>query len=245
MRKFGLVGKKLNHSFSKIFFDKKFKTQNIRDCAYQNFEISEIKHIKNIFNIEGLVGVNITNPYKEDVMQYIDALSSEAKEIGAVNCIKIEQKKIIGFNTDCFGFATSIKPFLEPQHSRALLLGSGGAAKAVAYALKQIGLDVYFVTSKQEKKNNTVFYYSELNDVIMKSFLLIVNCTPLGLFPDVNSVPNIPFNYINQSHLCYDLNYNPEETSFLKKSKENGATIINGYSMLKLQAEKSWEIWND
>ncbi len=241
---FGLIGKSLTHSFSKTYFEKKFNDLNLINHTYQNFELNIISQIENVFKISNIKGLNVTNPYKEEIIPFLDELTLDAKQIGAVNCIKISDGKIIGYNTDFYGFAQSIKPFLEPQHNKALLLGTGGAAKAVAYALKNIGVEVYFVTSSNIKKQTNTFFYSELNNYIFNAFKLIVNTTPLGLYPNINEQPTIPYEWITQNHLCYDLIYNPTQTLFLKQAKQQGALVVNGYSMLQLQAEKSWEIWN-
>jgi len=242
---FGLIGKSLSHSFSKAYFEKKFNDLKLLDYTYQNFELETINQIQSVFNTLRLKGLNVTNPYKEEIIPFLNGLSIEAKQIGAVNCIKIVDGKTKGYNTDCYGFAQSIKPFLEPQHNKALILGTGGAAKAVAYALKAIGVEVYFLTSSATKKNANTFFYSELNNYILNAFRLIVNTTPLGLYPNINEAPKIPYELITANHLCYDLIYNPIETYFLKQSKQQGALVVNGYSMLQLQAEKSWEIWNE
>jgi len=241
---FGLIGKSLSHSFSKAYFEKKFSDLKLHNYNYQNFEIAEISQVLNVFNTQSLKGINVTNPYKEEIIPYLNSLSREALEMGAVNCIKFVNEKTIGYNTDYYGFAQSIKPFLEAQHNKALILGTGGASKAVAYALKKIGVEVYFVTSSSTKKHTNIFFYSELNTHIFNAFKLIVNTTPVGLFPNVNEAPKIPYEYITANHLCYDLIYNPKETLFLKYAKQQGALVVNGYSMLQLQAEKSWEIWN-
>lgn len=249
MHEFGIIGKSLSHSFSKNYFEKKFSELGLNDYAYLNFELESIEEIKNILSSNpNLKGFNVTMPYKESIIPFIDELSPEAKSIGAVNCVKVLNDTstplsvtLSGYNTDVYGFAASIKPFLEPHHNKALILGTGGSSKAVAYALKNIGVDVYFVSSS--KKQSQTFSYSELNDYIFNAFHLIVNTTPLGMFPNINAYPDIPYQFIGAQHLCYDLIYNPIETLFLKKAKEQGATTINGLSMLQLQAEKSWEIW--
>lgn len=242
---FGIIGKKLSHSFSKSYFEKKFIDKKLSGYSYTNFEIASIEEFRNVLSSnKDLRGLNVTNPYKEAVIPYLDQLTNEAKEIGAVNCIKIDDGKLTGYNTDVYGFSQSIKPFLDTNHERALILGTGGASKAVAFALKRIGVQVYFVSSSNVKKVHNTFYYSELNEVILNSFKLIVNTTPLGMFPDNNSFPDIPYQYITEKHLCYDLIYNPEQTEFLRRSKLQGAIIVNGWSMLQLQAEKSWEIWS-
>lgn len=245
MSQYGIIGKKLSHSFSKSYFEKKFTEHKLEGHSYSNFELDNISLFPGLIKDNpGLKGLNVTNPYKEEVMQYLTDISDEAKEIGAVNCIKITENKLVGYNTDVYGFSQSIKPFLDTNHQRALILGTGGAAKAAAYALKKIGVDVYFVTSAQIKKTENCFFYSELNEIIMHAFKLIVNATPLGMYPNVNSVPDIPYQFITKENLSYDMIYNPEQTEFLKKSKEKRAIVVNGLSMLHLQAEKGWEIWN-
>lgn len=241
---FGLIGKFLSHSFSKAYFEKKFADQKLKDYSYVNFQVNTISEFRKILDSNSLTGLNVTVPYKEEVIPLLDELDEEAKLIGAVNCIKITNGRTKGYNTDAYGFRQSIKPFLEPKHNKALILGTGGSSKAVAFALKQIGVEVYFVTSSNKKTENT-FFYSELNEIILSQFLLIVNCTPLGMFPEVDRCPDIPYQFVSSDHLIYDLIYNPEETLFLKKCKQKGATTINGLSMLHLQAEKGWEIWTE
>jgi len=243
MTNFGLIGRSLSHSFSKTYFDKKFKENGLTDHNYQNFELETIEEFKKVLATENLRGLNITNPYKEDIIPFLDALSPEAKEIGAVNCIKIENNKTTGYNTDAYGFGQSIKPFLDTTHERALILGTGGASKAVAYSLKKIGVEIFFVSSSAKKNANT-FFYNEINERVMDAFKLIINTTPLGLFPKIDESPALPYHLFTDKHLAYDLIYNPEQTAFLKQAKEKGATTINGLSMLHLQAEKSWEIWS-
>jgi shikimate dehydrogenase len=244
--KFGIIGKSLSHSFSKSYFEKKFKEQGLNDCSYAEFEIPLVENITSVLAKNQLLkGLNVTIPYKESIIPFLDELSAEAKEIGAVNCIKIQNGKRIGYNTDVYGFAQSIKPFLDANHQRALILGTGGASKAVAYALKKIGVEVYFVTSSSTKKTSNTFFYSEINDRVMNAFKLIVNTSPLGTFPEVNECPPLPYPLFTALHLAYDLVYNPEVTLFLNQAKEKGSITVNGLSMLQLQAEKSWEIWNE
>lgn len=242
----GLIGKSISHSFSKSYFEKKFVAESIAGFSYTNFDLDNLDSLHQIISTHHLSGLNVTKPYKEEVIPYLNELDFTAGEIGAVNCIKISQKDnkpyLIGYNTDYYGFAQSIKPFLEPIHQKALILGTGGASKAVSFALKNVGVDVYYVTTGDKKAAN-YFHYSELNQYIMDAFKLIVNATPLGLFPDVNKCPAIPYGYISPQHLLYDLIYNPEETLFLKNGREKGAVTVNGLSMLKLQADKAWEIW--
>ncbi len=244
MLNFGLVGRSLSHSFSKSYFEKKFKELSLNEHTYLNFELKTIDEFKNVLKTSNLKGLNITNPYKEEVIPFLDELSIEAKEIGAVNCIKITNGKTVGYNTDAYGFGQSIKPFLDTTHDKALILGTGGASKAVAYSLKRTGVEVFYATTSNKKNTNT-FFYNEINERMMQAFKLIINTTPLGLFPNVNEAPALPYHLFTDKHLAYDLIYNPEQTLFLKQAKGRGAITINGLSMLQLQAEKSWEIWNE
>jgi shikimate dehydrogenase len=243
MINFGLIGKSLSHSFSRSYFEKKFIENELNDHFYKNFELETIEQFSNVLKTQNLKGLNVTNPYKESVIPFLDELSIGAKEIGAVNCINIVNGKTIGYNTDAYGFGQSIKPFLDTTHGRALILGTGGASKAVAYALKKIGVEVFFATSSNKKNTNT-FFYDEINEGMMSAFKLIINTTPLGLYPNINEAPALPYHLFTDKHLAYDLIYNPEQTLFLKQAKEKGAVTINGLSMLHLQAQKSWEIWN-
>jgi len=242
---FGLIGKNLTHSFSKTYFEKKFTELNLPAYQYKNFELQKIEDFPALLETQKLLkGLNVTLPYKEEILPFIDEISEEAQAIGAVNCIKMKNGKPFGYNTDVYGFSQSIKPFLDFNHQRALILGTGGSSKAVAFALKKIGVDVLFVSSTASKKSEHVLLYEEVNELVMGSHKLIVNCTPLGMFPDVDSFPPIPYQHLSPEHLAYDLVYNPNETRFLKKAAERGAIVVNGLSMLKLQAEKSWAIWN-
>ncbi len=240
----GLIGRSLLHSFSKKYFEEKFIKENVNG-SFKNFELNVITEFPEVLKQNpGLIGLSVTVPYKEQIIPYMNEVSPEAKEIGAVNCIHILEGKTIGYNTDVFGFKTSIKPFLEPKHNRALIFGTGGSSKAVAYALKQVGVDCFFVTSREYKKTPNTFFYYELSPIIFSQFLLLVNCTPVGMFPETSETLAIPFSYVTNDHLAYDLIYNPTETVFLENCRAKGATTINGLSMLHLQAEKAWEIWN-
>lgn len=240
----GLIGKTLAHSFSKKYFENKFRKENISGWSYCNFEMKNISEFKNLIASQtDLAGINITYPFKEEIIPFLDFLDPEAGRIGAVNCVKIRNRSTTGYNTDAYGFKQSIKPFLEPKHNKALVFGTGGSSKAIAYSLQQIGIEFYFVTSGNKKTENS-FFYSELSPFVMSQFLLLINCTPLGMFPEINAAPQIPYESITKDHLAYDLIYNPEETLFLKQCRLKGAITINGLSMLQLQAEKSWEIWN-
>jgi shikimate dehydrogenase len=229
---YGLIGKTLSHSFSKNYFEEKFLSLGLNNHTYQNFELQSIEQIEEVFLNTSLIGLNVTIPYKESVISFLDQLSDEAQAIGAVNCIKIKDGKRIGFNTDFYGFGQSIKPFLDSTHQKALILGTGGAARAVAYALRKTGIEVFFVSSS-EKKDANILSYHQINNVVMDMFKLIINATPLGMLPDTEQCPDLPYELFTQQHLAYDLIY-----------KQNGALVINGLSMLRLQAEKSWEIWS-
>ncbi|MEI7596565.1 MAG: shikimate dehydrogenase [Bacteroidota bacterium] len=247
MMQFGLIGKKLSHSFSPIIFEEKFLKSNI-EASYHLFEIEKIDDFGAILsNNPNLRGLNITIPYKQEIIPFLTSVSSEVKSIQAVNTVVINRNnneiETIGYNTDVYGFEHSIKPFLEMHHHRALIIGTGGASKAVYYVLKNIGIDCLFV-SRNPKKNNEVSY-QQLNKFIFDNHYLIVNTSPVGMFPNSDEFPDIPYQYITDKHLCYDLIYNPADTQFLIKSKQVGATIMNGWQMLNFQAEKAWQIWND
>lgn len=227
------------------YFNEKFKNEGI-DALYENHEIPNINNVTEVIsgNPE-LSGLNVTIPYKEKVMEFLDSISPEARAIGAVNVIKIEHhgKNVItkGYNSDVIGFTESIKPLLKPSHRKALILGTGGASKAVKYGLEQMGLDVLFVS--RYKKDNTI-QYEQVTPELMKDYNVIVNCTPCGMSPHFDECPNIPYDAIDSSFLLYDLIYNPEETLFLRKGHQHGAVVKNGLEMLILQAEAGWEIWN-
>lgn len=244
MRTFGLIGLPLGHSFSKKYFSEKFEKLKIENCAYQNFEIPEVSLVKEIVQAhDNLQGLNVTIPYKESVIPHLDNIDAEAKLIGSVNCIHIdEMRQTTGYNTDAYGFYHSIKPFLENKYERALILGTGGSSKAVAYVLKKLGLKVYFAT--RNPKDDFHMSYKELTKENIVHFPLIINTTPVGMFPNTEACPDIPYDGITEKHFLYDLIYNPEETLFLKTGKEKGAQVSNGKLMLQLQAEKSWQIWN-
>lgn len=237
---FGLLGKSLNHSFSKGYFTKKFEGEGI-EAEYRNFELKHIDEVKAVLLTKNLRGLNVTVPYKVDVIPFLDGLTEEASKIGAVNMIVFENGKWIGANTDAFGFQQMIKPFLLNTHERALILGNGGASKAVAYVLKSIGLDVIFAARNPQDGQ---FHLSEVNDMMVKHCGIIVNTTPVGTWPNVDDYISIPFHALTDAHLVVDLIYNPEQTEFLKRASERGATTLNGLTMLYQQAEKSWQLWN-
>jgi len=244
MNKYGLVGYPLSHSFSRGFFNEKFLAENI-DAEYINFEIPSIKEFKSIVkdNPE-LRGLNVTIPYKEQIIPYLDKLSENAKLIGAVNVIRFDRTKgklkLVGFNSDIIGFKQSIEPLLQPCHKKALILGAGGSAKAIYYGLKQLDIPAVYVSREKAKAALT---YDELNSDIMKEYQVIVNCTPVGMWPHVDECPNIPYSFLTNEHLLYDLLYNPNETLFMRKGREQGATVKNGLEMLILQAYASWDFW--
>lgn len=241
---FGLIGRKLSHSFSAKFFNKKFKEEGI-DAEYKLFPMATIAELKNLFHqYPDLMGLNVTVPYKEEVIPYLNNMSDVVKEIKAANVIKIDRNNgnffLNGFNTDVIGFRDSLVPLLNEKIKNALILGTGGASKAVAFVLKNLNINITFV-SRTPKIN--AITYEELSEQIMKHNLLIVNTTPLGMFPDIDAFPPIPYQFITENHICYDLIYNPEETKFLTIAKQKGALIKNGMEMLYLQAIASWDIW--
>lgn len=242
MRRFGLMGFPLAHSFSEKYFAEKFISANIRDAVYENFPLENISDIQSLKSIPNLQGLNVTIPHKASVIPFLDGMSDEAIAIGAVNCIRISDGKWMGHNTDAFGFEKSIQPFLENKYERALILGTGGGAQAVAHVLRKWNISFHFVS--REKSNANIIRYDELEAATMHYFHLIINTTPLGMFPNIDAAPEIPYEAIGPSHFLYDLIYNPASTTFLQKGKANGAHVMNGLKMLELQAERSWQIWN-
>jgi len=241
MKNFGLIGRNISYSFSKKYFTEKFRKENIQ-AEYYNFDLNNLKEFRDVIKeTPNLQGLNVTIPYKQEVIPFLDDLAPDAKEIGAVNTINVNGNKLIGHNTDYIGFSKSLEPFLKSHHNKALILGTGGASKAVAHALKELGINYKFVSrSSGENKLG----YEDLSEKIMKDYLLIINTTPLGTFPDVENHPQLPFQHITKNHLVYDLIYNPETTQLMKFAKKKGATVTNGLKMLQLQAESAWKIWN-
>ncbi len=245
MDKYGLIGKHLGHSFSIGYFNEKFQSEGI-DATYENFEISTVDGIREIIDTNPeLKGLNVTIPYKEEVINYLDFVSPNAREIGAVNVIKVvhKGKKTIlkGYNSDIIGFTRSIEPMLKPYHKKALILGTGGAAKAVMTGLKSLGVETLMVS--RSTRPNTI-RYEQLTPNLVQEYNVIVNCTPLGMYPKVNEFPQLPYEGMNEKNLLYDLIYNPDETMFMRKGKAQGAVTKNGLEMLLLQAFASWEFWN-
>jgi shikimate dehydrogenase len=244
MDKYGLLGKNISYSFSRDYFKNKFKDDNILDTSYENFELQDISEFTEVIkNNPNLKGLNVTIPYKEKIIPYLTNLDKIAKKIGAVNTIRISKKgKLKGYNTDYYGFKKSLKPHLESHHKKALVLGTGGASKAIAYALKKLNIEIDFVSRNLSKK--TKFTYESLTENDIKNHQIIINCTPLGTHPDINNYPNIPYQAITKKHILFDLIYNPKETKFLQFGKAKNATTINGLQMLIFQANKAWKIWN-
>ena len=258
MKTYGLIGKTLGHSFSRQFFTDKF-TREETDAEYLNFELADIAGFPTVFNGKEIGGLNVTIPYKQAVMPYLAELSNEAKEIGAVNVIKIEKLKeaeetqksketkgikglhLTGYNTDVIGFVGSIRPLLQPHHTKALVLGTGGASRAIRFGLKQLGIEVQSVS---RAKTPTTLTYDELTPKIMSEHTVVVNTTPLGTSPNVDTCPDIPYSLLTEHHLLFDLVYNPSETLFLRQGLEQGAQTKNGLEMLHLQALAAWKIWN-
>jgi len=241
MAKYGLIGSNISHSFSKTFFTIKFEREK-RSDSYHNFDVECIERVKDIIKKhDDLRGLNVTIPFKESVLPMLDFVNKEAKAIGAVNTIKIKNNgRLYGYNTDHYGFAKALTPFLPLAQNTALILGTGGSSKAVAYVLETLGFKVSYVS--RTKKNNG-YSYKELNREIIKKHTLIVNCTPLGTFPNIDDCPNIPYEFIGRDHVLFDLIYNPKQTEFLKRGFLQGAKISNGIKMLEFQAKKAWQIW--
>ena len=242
--KFGLIGKDISYSFSKKYFTEKFKELDLNTFKYNNYDLPEIEEFPFIMyhREDDFKGFNVTIPYKQSIIKYLDEVDEDAKNIGAVNTIKVtSDNRLIGYNTDVYGFKKSIEPLLQAHHTKALILGTGGASKAVAYALKKLGIEFEFV-SRNVSDNS--FLYASLNQQIIQEYTIIINCSPLGTHPNIEYSPNIPYKYISEKHLLFDLIYNPSQTKFLKEGSMRGAQIKNGHEMLELQAEKSWEIWN-
>ena len=248
MRTYGLIGFPLTHSFSQKYFTEKFEKEGLTTCRYLNFPIDRIDLINELTDKDdSLAGLNVTIPYKQQVMAYMHELDDISENIGAVNTVKVirtgERLRLKGYNTDAFGFYHSLKPLLKKKNDSALILGTGGSSKAVAYALKELRINFTYVSRSPANKN--ILGYNDLNEQVFNNYRIIINTSPAGMFPDTGAYPDIAYNLITADYVLYDLIYNPEETQFLKRGKERGALTINGLRMLHLQAEKSWEIWNE
>lgn len=249
MRFYGLIGKSLEHSFSPVFFKEKFEKEGINDCFYNLYPLKNIDEFNYLINdFTELSGLNVTIPYKQNIIPFLDKLDFNAKKIGAVNTIKFNRNQnkleLIGYNTDYLGFIDSLKPLINNKiHNKALVLGTGGSSLAVTYALYKLGIN-YQIVSRSSKNSDSITYSSLSNDHI-KDHKIIINTTPLGMYPQIGQSPNIPYQAITKQHILFDLIYNPKQTEFLGKGKVQGATIKNGFEMLVNQAEYSWKIWNE
>lgn len=244
MNLYGLIGYPLGHSFSKQYFTEKFEKEGIAGSVFEAFPIPSIEAFPALIkNNPSLKGLSVTIPYKEQVLHYIDEFSDEVKAIGATNSIKISKGKLTAYNTDIVGFEKSFTKLLQSQDTKALVLGTGGASKAVQYVLKKLAIEFLVVTRNKNGEQGFISY-TEIDEVIMNDYKVIINCSPVGMYPNENTAPDIPYKWLSSSHYLYDLVYKPAETLFLKNGRERGALIQNGYEMLLLQAEESWRIWN-
>ena len=248
MKTYGLIGYRLGYSFSKGFFTAKFEDEGLKEHEYVNFELDTIEEFPSIFEKNSqITGLNCTIPYKQQIMDYMDEIDEEATKVGAINTVKIMRSdrgvKLRGFNTDIYGFENSLKPMLNEKHKKALILGTGGASKAIKYILEKLDID-YVSASIEENLFEKEIRYEQIDDALLKESLIVINATPLGTFPKVDTCPDIPYDCLTKDHVLFDLVYNPEETLFMKKGKTQGASVKNGLEMLHLQAIKAWEIWN-
>ncbi len=242
MRTFGLIGYPLGHSFSKKYFTEKFEREGITGNAYELYPLEQIGQLEDLLVAHpGLAGLNVTIPYKEQVIPYLDSMSPVVKEIGACNCIRIEEGRLIGHNTDVIGFSKSLLPQLKPHHKQALILGTGGSSKAVTYVLNELGISFSQVSRTPAEG---MIGYEEIDQSMLESHTLLINTTPVGMYPDIEKAPAVPYQFIGAEHYLFDLVYNPERTMFLQQGALRGAAVENGADMLVIQAEASWEIWN-
>ena len=241
-KRYGLIGRNIAYSFSRGYFKQKFETENLQNCSYENFDLEQIEALKNVFIQKNISGLNVTTPYKREVVPFLDRLSPTAAEMNAVNTIKFHQDgSISGHNTDVYGFEKSLLEINNTFPKKALILGTGGASSAVAYVMKKLNIEFSYVS--RSAKENTI-QYEAVDETIMDEHHLIINASPVGTFPNIEAVPNLPYSLLTQDHVLYDLIYNPPETRFLREGKQRGCKILNGLKMLEYQAEKSWEIWN-
>lgn len=241
--RYGLVGKNIAYSFSKGYFKEKFEKLGLANYSYENFDLQDINEFSDVLkNTSNLEGLNVTIPYKQEVIPFMNSLDSQAEQIGAVNTIQFTKDGPKGFNTDAYGFENSIRPFLQHHHKKALILGTGGASKAVAFVLSELQIDSVFVSRNPSDEQMS---YTDLNDKVFEEYTVLINCTPLGTHPNVEKKPNIPYQAITEKHLLFDLIYNPSKTAFLLEGESRGASICNGHRMLELQADRAWEIWQE
>ncbi len=245
MRKFGLIGYPLSHSFSQKYFSEKFQKEDIRDAVYENFPLRDLHSLISLLaSSPSLEGLNVTIPYKQVVLSFLDFRNEIVEQTGACNCIRIHKGKLYGFNTDVIGFEQSLQKKLKAWHTRALVLGTGGASKAVEYVLKKRGID-YRLVSRRKGQSDQTLTYDQVDPALVRSYSLIINTTPLGMFPLSDAFPPLPYDAIGKGHYLFDLIYNPLKTMFLQKAEDQGAVIQNGLEMLTIQAEESWRIWRD
>jgi shikimate dehydrogenase len=245
MRQFGLIGYPLGHSFSKAYFANKFVQEGITDCQYDAFELEKIGDLQPLLQAyPNLVGLNVTIPYKEQVLPFVQVLSPAVQSIGAANVLKINNGILTAYNTDIIGFQQTFCSKLQSHHTAALVLGTGGASKAVQYVLTQLGITYTIVSRNINAKNNCI-EYKDITNAIIQAHSIIINCTPVGMHPNVHECPPIPYHLLTPLHYLYDLVYRPTQTLFLQKGQEQGCSILNGYDMLTIQAEASWKIWNE
>jgi shikimate dehydrogenase len=245
MRLYGLIGLPLTHSFSKTFFEQKFADEGLHDCAFENFPLKNIEEIRQVIaDHPNLKGFAVTIPYKKKIIRFLDEGTDAVKQMVACNCVKIKGGRLKGYNTDVTGFEKSFIKHLQPHHLKALILGTGGAADAVAFVLRKLGIEYLFVSRSKEMRPLTI-PYKALAEALLADHTIIINCTPLGTFPATEEFPLIPYQYLTPRHYLFDLVYNPAKTMFMKKGEEHGALVCNGYEMLKIQAEENWRIWND
>jgi shikimate dehydrogenase len=242
MRKFGLIGYPLSHSFSQQYFTDKFRLEGIKDCQYENFSIPSIDDFKRIITQNpDLEGLNVTIPYKQLIIPLLDHYR-HTLALPACNCIKVRQGQTTGYNTDVTGFEKSLSSHIQPRHQTALILGNGGSAQAVQYVLRKLG--IYFKIVSRKRAQGAELIYEDLGEQIINEYLLIINTTPIGMYPNTTACPPIPYQYLSSSHLLFDLIYNPRKSLFLQRGEDRGAQIVNGWDMLHFQAEESWRIWN-
>ena len=243
IKRYGLIGKNIEYSFSRGYFKKKFETENLHDCIYTNFDLNQIKELKNVLSLKNIFGLNVTTPYKREVIHYLDRLSPAAEKINAVNTIKFHKDGTTsGHNTDVYGFEKSLLEIINKLPKKALILGTGGASSAVAYVMKKLKIEFSYI-SRRGGDNTTI--YTEVDEITINEHELIINASPVGTFPNIDKTPDLPYQFLTKNHILYDLIYNPTETRFLREGKTRGSKILNGQKMLEYQAEKSWEIWNE
>lgn len=242
MKRYGLIGRTLKHSFSKTYFAEKFTKESLQNCVYENFELQTIDEFPELLTKHpDIIGLNVTIPYKEEVLKCLTKKNAIVDAIGACNCIRVSGEERIGYNTDAIGFRKSLEPLLRPHHQKALILGTGGASKAVRYVLEQLQISFSFVS---RQKSEGQLLYSDIDEELLSSHHLIINTTPLGMFPSVDDAPDLPYRFLRVEHLLFDLIYNPAKTRFLAEGEKRGTQICNGHQMLIEQAEAAWKIWN-